>query len=210
MTFSIIARCPRTGHLGVASATFSLACGARSEGARPGVAISRTQAFPKRSNDPLALNLVALGFQPAAAMAVVEEDDGDFDYRQMAIVATDGSLAMHTGSHARPWAGHHAGPGFCAFGNILAGPQVIAGIVAGFQRDPALDLDERLLRALEGGRDAGGQVGMKGTHVTERSAWLHVIDDGYAPRLDLRVDAHESAIHEIRRIHARYVAETAP
>lgn len=207
MTFSIVARCPRTGHLGVASATFSLACGARSEGARPGLAVSRTQAFPKRTNDPLALNLLTLGFSPKAAMAMVEENDPDFDYRQMGIVAADGRVAMHTGGHARPWAGHHVGSGFCAFGNILAGPQVIEGIVAGFTSDPDIDLDERLLRAIEGGRDAGGQLGMQGTHVTERSAWLRVIDEAYAPRIDLRVDEHESAVHEIRRIHAVFLAE---
>lgn len=209
MTYSIVAHCPRTGRLGVASATFSLACGARSEGARPRVAISRTQAFPKRTNDPLALNLIELGLRPERAMALVAEDDADFEFRQMAIVAADGTLAMHTGGRARPWAGHRTGAGFCAFGNILAGPQVIEGIVAGFQSEASLELDERLLRALEGGRDAGGQIGMKGTHVTERSAWLRIIDDGYAPRLDLRVDQHESAVHEIRRIHGLYLAEHA-
>ncbi len=208
MTFSIVARCERTGYLGVASATFSLACGARSEGARPGVAVSRTQAFPKRTNCPLALNLVALGFRPAEAIALVEENDPDFEYRQMAIIAPTGPVAMHTGAKARRWAGHRTGEHFAAFGNILAGPQVIEGMVAGFESDPGVDLGERLLRAIEGGRDAGGQIGLQG-HVTERSAWVRVVDDAYAPRIDLRVDWHDSAVHELRRIHSALLRERA-
>lgn len=206
MTFSIVARCVRTGRLGVASATFSLSCGARSEGVRPRVAISRNQAFGKRANDPLALNLVALGFRPTEALALVEENDPDFEYRQIAIIAPTGPVAMHTGPMARPWAGHHTGEHFAAFGNILAGPQVIDGMVAGFESDPELELDERLIRALEGGRDAGGQIGTSG-HVMERSAWVRVIDQAYAPRIDLRVDWHDSAVHELRRIHAALLHE---
>ncbi len=56
-------------------------------------------------------------------------------------------------------------------------------MVAGFLSDPGTDLAERLLRALEGGRDAGGQIGLKGP-ITERSAWVRVIDTGYVPLLD--------------------------
>lgn len=206
MTYSIVARCARTGQLGVASATFSLACGARNEGARPGVGVSRTQAFPKRSNDPLVLNILQLGFGPRKAMELVAENDPDFEYRQMGIVTPDGGVAMHTGSMARPWAGHRTGEDFAAFGNILVGPQVIDGIVAGFQAEPAEDLAERLLQAIEGGRDAGGQVGVSG-HVTERSAWVRIIDRGFTPLLDLRVDVHTSAVHHLRHIYSEFLAE---
>ena len=45
MTYSIIARCPRTGRFGVGSTTFSMACGRRNESVRPNVGISKSQAF---------------------------------------------------------------------------------------------------------------------------------------------------------------------
>jgi uncharacterized Ntn-hydrolase superfamily protein len=207
VTFSIVARCARTGHLGVGSATFSLACGARSEGARPGVGASRTQAYPKRSNDPLVLNIMELGFSPREAMRMVASNDPDFEYRQMGIVSVDGGVAMHTGSKARPWAGHHVGTDFAAFGNVLTGPQVIEGIVAGFVSQPESDLADRLLRALEGGRDAGGQIGANG-HIPERSAWIRVIDRSFAPLIDLRVDVHTSAVDRLREIYIEFLAQT--
>ena len=65
MTFSIIARCPRTGRFGIGTTTFSLACGRRSESLRPNVGISKSQAFYLRRVDPLVLNMLAQGHTPA-------------------------------------------------------------------------------------------------------------------------------------------------
>ena len=65
MTFSIIARCPHTGRLGLGIATFSIGAGGRCEGILAGVGICKTQAFTNRGNDPLAIELLAQGFGPA-------------------------------------------------------------------------------------------------------------------------------------------------
>ena len=54
MTFSIIARCPHTGRLGLGIATFSIGSGGRCEGIQAGVGICKSQAFTNRGNDPLA------------------------------------------------------------------------------------------------------------------------------------------------------------
>ena len=64
MTYSIIARCPRTGRFGVGSTTFSMACGRRNESVRPNVGVSKSQAFYLRYVDPLALNMLAQGYTP--------------------------------------------------------------------------------------------------------------------------------------------------
>ena len=61
MTYSIIARCPRSGRFGVGSTTFSMACGRRNESVRPNVGVSKSQAFYLRYVDPLALNMLAQG-----------------------------------------------------------------------------------------------------------------------------------------------------
>jgi uncharacterized Ntn-hydrolase superfamily protein len=61
MTFSIIARCPHTGRLGLGIATFSIGAGGRCEGILAGVGICKTQAFTNRGNDPLAIELLAQG-----------------------------------------------------------------------------------------------------------------------------------------------------
>jgi len=199
MTYSIIARCLHTGRLGLGITTFSIAAGGRCEGICAGVGIAKTQAYVNRGNDTLALELLAQGFGPARVMQMLGANDPDHAYRQIAILDRDGTGAAHTGSSTRPWSGHKTGGGFIAFGNVLAGPQVIDGIVAGFNAEPDAALELRLLAALEGGRDAGGQVGAEG-HLPERSAVIMVVSHPDHPDIDLRVDLHDHAVTELRRV----------
>jgi uncharacterized Ntn-hydrolase superfamily protein len=199
MTYTIIARCPRTGRFGIGTTTFSIACGRRNESVRPNVGISKSQAFYRREVDPLALNLLAQGYTPQRILKMLEADDPDFDYRQIGIIDREPNVAVHTGPRIGQWAGHEVGPYFAAFGNGLAGPQTVAGIVSGFMSDPDALLEDRLLQALEGGRDAGGQA-TKGVHRPERSAWIRVVGCLHYPEIDIRVDLHDNTLVELRRI----------
>jgi uncharacterized Ntn-hydrolase superfamily protein len=199
MTFSIIARCPNTGRLGMGVTTYSIAVGGRCEGMRADVGICKTQAFTRRANDPLAVDLLARGFSPARVMRALEENDPDHEYRQIAILDYQGNAAAHTGSGTRPWSGHLIGPGFVAFGNVLAGKEVVEAIATGFTADPAAPLELRLLAALEAGRDAGGQRGGEG-HLPERSAVIRVVSHPDYPDIDVRVDLHDEAVSELRRV----------
>jgi len=203
MTYSIIARCPRTGRLGISTTTFSLACGRRNESIRPNVGISKSQAMYLRAHDPRALNLLAQGFTPRSAMNVVEANDDDFMYRQTGIIDREGNVVAHTGAKCGQWAGHTIGPYYAAFGNGLAGPQTVAGIIEGFLADSDAPLEDRLMSALEGGRKAGGQA-TNGIHRPERSAWLRVVDRQDYPEIDLRVDLHADTVAEMRRLLERF------
>ena len=136
MTFSIIARCPHTGRLGLGIATFSIGAGGRCEGILAGVGICKTQAYTNRGNDPLAIELLAQGHGPAHVMQMLEHNDPDHAYRQIGIIDREGNGVAHTGSGTRPWSGHKVGDGYVAFGNVLAGPQVIEAIAAGFMAEP--------------------------------------------------------------------------
>jgi uncharacterized Ntn-hydrolase superfamily protein len=199
MTYSIIARCPTTGRLGIGITTYSIAVGGRSEGIRADAGICRTQAFTNRANDPIAVGLLAQGYTPGYVMRVLAENDPDHDYRQIAILDRDGNAAAHTGSATRSWSGHRIGDGFVAFGNVLAGAQVVEAIADGFAADHAAPLEFRLLAALEAGRDAGGQVGGEG-HLPERSAAIRVVADPDFPDIDVRVDLHPQALTELRHV----------
>ncbi|CAN5823810.1 DUF1028 domain-containing protein [soil metagenome] len=199
MTFSIAARCPQTGRLGLGIATFSIGSGGRCEGIQAGVGICKSQAFTNRGNDPLAIQLMSQGFGPEQVMKMLEANDADHAYRQIGIIDRDGKALGHTGSGARPWAGHRVGAGYVAFGNVLAGPHVLDAICDGFEKDPNGLLEFRILSALEGGRDSGGQVGANG-HLTERSAAIRVVSDPDYPDIDVRVDLHDDAIGELRRV----------
>lgn len=203
MTFSIIARCPRTGRFGMGSSTFSIACGRRNESVRPNVGISKSQAFYLRQVDVLALNLLAQGDTPAHILKRLGQDDPDFEYRQFGIIDRDANVIAHTGRSTKPWSGHLVGDGYATYGNVLAGPQTLAGIEAGFLREPDAPLEERLMQALEGGRDAGGQAS-EGKRWPERSAWVRVVDRLDHPEVDLRVDLSDEAVGALRQLMTEF------
>jgi len=148
MTYSIIARCPTTGRFGVGTTTFSLACGRRNESLRPNVGVSKSQAFYLRRVDPFALNLLAQGYTPAQIAKLLEADDPDYEYRQYAIIDRESHVFAHTGPKIGQWAGQQVGPYYAAYGNGLAGPETVEGIVAGFMADPDAPLEERLMRGM--------------------------------------------------------------
>jgi uncharacterized Ntn-hydrolase superfamily protein len=199
MTFSLIGRCARTGRLGLGITTFSLAVGGRCEGVAASAGICKTQAFPNRGNDPLGIELLACGFTPMRVMAMLAANDPYHAWRQIAIMDREGAIAAHTGERTRGWSGHATGDCCVAFGNGLVGPAVLDGLIAGFLAEPKAALEWRLMRALEGGRDAGGQ-GTVTQHKPERSAAIKVVDRLEYPDIDVRVDVHPTAVAELRRV----------
>ena len=137
-------------------------------------------------------------------MKEIEDQDSYFSYRQIGIVNRNGLAACHTGSNTRKWAGHHVGKGYISMGNCLSGQHVVNSVAQSFEDSNGQSLDERLLKALEAGRDSGGQANSNGEHLAERSAALIVCDLDDIPYIDLRVDAHGAAVDELRRIHGLY------
>jgi uncharacterized Ntn-hydrolase superfamily protein len=123
--------------------------------------------------------------------------DPQIGFRQLMVLDAPGRGAGFTGSRTRPWTGHKTGPGYVVAGNVLAGEKVVDAMVQAFTSSVAVDLDERLLRAIEAGRDAGGHVGGQG-HLPERSAALSVRGRSAKEELDLRVDSHPEAVAQLR------------
>ncbi len=194
MTFSIVARCPRTGALGVATSSKALAAGALVPYARSGVAAIASQAFgnPYLGIDGLAL--LEQGLPAERALERLIESDRGRDLRQLAIVDKDARVAAHTGERCIDWAGHVLGGGYVCLGNILTGEDVIKAMATAFERSIDEDLPERLMRALEAGQDAGGD--RRG----RQSAAIHVVQTEEYPYCDLRVDDHPDPVPELRRV----------
>ena len=80
---------------------------------------------------------------------------------------------------------------------------MVAGIISGFLKQPDASLEDRLLQALEAGRDAGGQAS-KGVPRPERSAWIRVVGPLDHPEIDVRVDLHDKSVSELRRVLAEF------
>ena len=204
MTYCIIARCPRTGRLGLGVASYSFLIGMYcSDAARANTGVSITLGAPNPGNNALAVRLLAQGFTPKQVLAQLIGNDVNSDYRQIGVIDREGNVAAHTGTMTRPWCGHLAGKDCVALGDTLAGQHVLDAVAAGYAADPAAGLEDRLLVALEAGRDAGGQVGKRG-RLPERSAAIVVAGIFDYSDWDLRVDAHDEALKELRRVHEEF------
>jgi uncharacterized Ntn-hydrolase superfamily protein len=203
MTFTLLARCPRSGQVGIGIATYSICVGLYCNGLRGNVGATMTQAFVNQGNNPLGLKLLAQGYTPGRVLEELKGNDPHYEYRQIAVIDRTGRVAAYSGPKNRGWAGHKVGDGYVAMGNVLAGEHVIDGMAKGYEAAADLAFERRLLAAIEAGRDAGGQTGNDG-HLTERSAAVMVYGDYDHAELDLRVDLHDKAVEELRRAFEEY------
>ncbi|HEX7970480.1 MAG TPA: DUF1028 domain-containing protein [Stellaceae bacterium] len=194
-TFSIVARCPGTGMLGVAVSTAVPAVGALCPYLQSGVGAVSTQAWVNPYLAIDALRLMAKGRAAPEALDTVLSADENKGLRQIGIVDAAGRSATFTGGDCTPWCGHILDEGVAIQGNMLVGAATLDAMAESFRGSAPLDLAERLMRALEAGQAAGGDKRCKQSaalrvHHTEDYAWL-----------DLRVDEHRDPVAELRRIY---------
>ncbi len=204
MTFSIIARCPRTGMLGVATSSKWLAAGGLVPFCRGGLGAVASQSFANPYLGIDALHLLEAGLPAERALEKVIESDPGRDLRQVGIVDNAGRADAYTGTGCIPWAGHHIGGAFVCLGNILAGPRVVSAMVRSFERSADAELPERLLAALQAGQEAGGD--RRG----RQSAGIIVYGDDEYPVCDLRVDDHPDPIPELTRLYEIHKRDNIP
>lgn len=112
MTYSLVARDPDTGQLGVAVQTSNFAVGGGVPWARAGVGAIATQSFTERSYGPLGLKMLASGKTAGEALAGLVAADRHRAHRQVAMVDAEGRTATHTGAACIAEAGDLAGAGF--------------------------------------------------------------------------------------------------
>jgi uncharacterized Ntn-hydrolase superfamily protein len=197
-TFTAIGRCARSSRLGIATATRSLAVGARVPHVRAHLGAVAIMAIADARLGYQGLRLLEMGLKAPAVVDELARTDPYAEYRQLGVVDDDGFSAARTGTNNRDWAGHRTGEGYVVLGNVLTGERVLDAMEKAFLADPGEDLEERLLRAIEAGRDAGGQ------HGGQRSAALLVCDAKPFARVDLRVDVHDEPVGELRRVFQVY------
>ncbi len=198
-TFSIVARCPQAGELGIAVSTAIPAVGAINPFARAGIGAIATQAVSDPHLGIDGLSLLAQGLTAPQAMERLLEADADREKRQISIVDARGHVAAFTGTEVEDWKGHRIDPGCVVAGNLLTGEEVIRAMSRAFETAHG-PLGERLLVALEAGQAVGGDKRGK------VSAALLVVGDREYPVLDLRVDEHPRPVAELRRIFDIYAA----
>jgi uncharacterized Ntn-hydrolase superfamily protein len=193
MTFSILGFCPDSGKIGIAQATGTPAVASRTFRIFPGRGVLTVQAGHNFYQRELAVALYQAGYSAEKILQSLAAADPYSDQRQTAVVNISGDIAVRTGAKAFHWNGTHVGRTFVVAGNALVGPRVISDMKEAFESSAGEELEERLLRAIEAGRDAGGQP------TGQRSAVLQVYQDKAYPLIDLRVDVNLEPVAELRK-----------
>lgn len=193
-TYSIVGRCARTGELGCAVASAVPAVGALCIYLQSGVGAVSTQSWVNPYLAISVLDRLAAGMPTDSALAEVLAGDDAAAMRQIGVIGSSGAGVAWTGSGCTNWGGDKTASDHAVQGNMLTGSEVIAAMSDTFATDPALPLEERLLRALEVGQAIGGDKRGR------QSAAVAVIGAELYRSIDLRVDEHSDPVAELRRV----------
>src|SRR5262245_40788856 len=199
MTYSIVARDPDTGALGVAVQTCMFAVGAIVPWARAGVGAVATQAFTERAYGPRCLASMASGRSADEALTAARDEDPVAAMRQVGVIDAAGAAANFTGELCISFAGHQRGDGYAVQANMMASAHVWPAMAAAYEAASG-PFPRRLLAALAAGEEAGGDA--RGA----MSAAMKVVDgdrrddptDGVV--VDVRVDEHDRPLDELARL----------
>jgi len=198
-TFSIVAIDPSTKELGVAVHSRYFSVGSVVPWAEAEVGAVATQSFVNVSYGPRGLQLLKEGLTVDEAIEKLTKGDKAKEYRQLGIIDSKGNANAFTGKKCLEWAGSKVGKHYAAQGNILESEEVVQNMGRRFESTKG-DLADRLVAALQGGDEAGGDARGR------QSASLLVVKKGFGRagygdrRIDLRVEDHRNPIEELKRL----------
>ena len=196
MTYSIVARDPKSGQLGVAVQSHWFSVGPVVPWAAPGVGAVATQANAEVAYGPRALSLLSDGADAQQALDQLIAEDPGAAGRQVAVVDSAGRVAVHTGVDCMPFAGHATGDGVSCQANIMASEAVWPAMLEAYQAGDG-SLTARLLDALDAAEASGGDLRGR------QSAAILVVPPRGEPwrqLVSLRVEDHPDPLPELRRL----------
>jgi uncharacterized Ntn-hydrolase superfamily protein len=198
-TYSIVARDPATGELGVAVQSHWFSVGTAVPWAEAGVGAVATQSFVDPSYGKLGLDLMRAGRSaPDALKGLLAADEGR-EVRQVAMIDAEGRVAAHTGAKCIIAAGHHVAASYSVQANLMRNDKVWPAMAKAFESAKG-SLAERMLAALEAAEATGGDIRGK------QSAALLVVSGKptgkpWLDRIyDVRVDDSLAPLPELRRL----------
>ncbi|WP_369790007.1 DUF1028 domain-containing protein [Rouxiella sp. WC2420] len=181
MTFSIAARCPETGQLGIALSSSSIAVGARCPWLQPGVGAVSSQNITLPALGQFVLSELSLGTNPSQALEKALASNVFSEYRQLTAINVHGESAVFSGEKTLGLNHAVQGKDCVAAGNMLADKAVISAMVTAFEGATG-QLANRLLAAMQAAVVAGGEAG------PVHSAAMKIVGSHSWPIVDLRVD----------------------
>jgi uncharacterized Ntn-hydrolase superfamily protein len=198
-TYSIVARDPATGQLGVAVQSHWFSVGSVVPWAEAGVGAVATQSFVDPSYGKNGLDLMRAGTSAPDALQMLLAKDPGRDVRQVAMIDARGRVSAHTGAKDIPAAGHITGTNFSVQANLMLNASVWPAMAKTFTAAKG-DLADRMMAALDAAQAAGGDIRGR------QSAALIVVTgkptgQPWSDRIfDLRVDDNPEPLKELRRL----------
>ena len=206
MTFSIVARDLDTGDMGMCVTTGVACVGALAPHVSRAAAVS-TQAYVNVDLGLRILQLVESGLTVPVALDASIQVEPDADMRQVVGIDAEGNVSAHTGSKALPWRGHQIHTNFAVAGNGLKGEDVLDAMSESFKTSDG-EFTSRLIDAVAAGSAGGGErddIEEIELHV-QNSASVLVASSKPRAFHNLRVDAADDAMAELRRVYDAAVA----
>ena len=198
-TYSIVARDPATGAMGVAVQSHWFSVGSIVSWAEAGVGAVATQSLVDASYGPLALEMLKAGRSPEDALRGLLAADAGSDVRQVGIVDAQGRTAAHTGARCIPEAGHHLGDGYTTQANLMERSTVWDAMAKAYESAGG-PFAERLLAALEAAQKEKGDIRGR------QSAAILIVAAKASGRpwedrlVDLRVEDAPDPVAELKRL----------
>jgi len=181
MTFSLVARCAKTGMFGIAISSSSPAVAARCSYARAKVGAVASQNVTDPTLGPLALDLMQTGLSAAQTIQDIKSIGKFIEYRQVLVIDNEDLTSIHSGPNSLGIWTQAEGKDVAAGGNLLANDRVPQAIVDGFISSDG-HIGDRLISAMRSGLAAGGEAG------PVHSAGMKIVDKMSWPIADLRCD----------------------
>lgn len=204
MTFSITAKCEKTGQFGVAVSTAVPGVGGLCPFAKAGVGAIASQSFVNPYIGINGLKYLEQGLSAKEVADKVLAEDPLPEQRQFSIVDKDGNAVSYSGDQCDTWYGHKTGENYAVAGNMLVDENTVEAAAKAFEENADLVLSDRLLCALEAGQAAGGDKRGR------QSAALYVVHEEDYAFCDLRVDEHIDPVKELRRVYEVAQEQLAP
>jgi len=198
-TYSIVARDPLTGEMGVAVQSHYFSVGPVVPWAEAGIGAVATQSLVDVSYGPLGLDLMRAGKTAQEALKALLAGDKNNAVRQVATIDAQGNVAAHTGDKCIPAAGHIVGKNYSVQANLMLNDKVWPAMSKAFENTKG-SLAERMLAALDAAQAQGGDIRGK------QSAAILIVKGKSSGKpwqdkiLDLRVEDNPEPLKELRRL----------
>lgn len=198
-TYSIVARDPETGQMGVAVQSHWFSVGSLVTWAEAGVGAVATQSLIDVTYGPLGLDLMRAGRTAPQALAALKVADEHPEIRQVAMIDVHGNVSAHTGEKCIPDAGHYIGDNFSVQANLMLNKKVWPAMKEAYESAKG-DLADRMLAAMQAAQDVGGDIRGR------QSAAILIVKAESTGKpwqdkvMELRIEDHATPIKELKRL----------